>query len=115
MDLTLIVAVGLAAGYLVIAWRDGSIFEMPRIWLEQGMLIERCRGLALGKFAMWAAEKLTDLLLCPLCLSPYTCFVLWCILWRSGLELNWVICLVSTFGSALISWAAYHYLNTRGA
>jgi hypothetical protein len=72
-----VIVVGLAAGYLVRAWQTGSLFSSVISDLETDILVdianEKLRAPKLAPFA----SKLQDLLLCPLCLSPYVAAALW--------------------------------------
>lgn len=96
-----IVAVGLAVGYLLVAWRDGSIFEPVIGWLEDGMLVARLDE-KLGKTGWHAASYVTDLLLCPLCLSPWMCLSIHLV--RNGLAFESVLL---AFASAAVGFGFY--------
>lgn len=114
MNLENILAVGLAAGYCIIAWRDGSLFLYVIAWLEDGMLAEHMRRGA-GGVGQAIGMKLQQLLLCPLCLSPWVCMFIWCVLQSLDLtsfESKWLV-IPSAFASAAIAWGVYHYLTIK--
>jgi len=93
--------VGLAAGYLVRAWQTGSIFSHWIADLEDGALLEIATEKQFGPKVRWLAEKIQDLLLCPLCLVPYVAATLW---------LLWALCplaglaVVVVFASAQVAY-----------
>lgn len=72
-----VIVIGLAAGYLVRAWQTGSIFSGLISDLETDSLVELAKDKTGAAIVIAAAEKLQDLLLCPLCLVPYVAALLW--------------------------------------
>lgn len=115
MNLENILAVGLAAGYCIIAWRDGSLFLEVIAWLEDGMLEEYFRRVS-GRVGKWIGAKLQQLLLCPLCLSPWTSLVIWLLLtWiDESLTISWITP-IAALASGSIAWATYHFLKLKRA
>lgn len=107
------IVVGYAAGYLVRAWQTGSLFAGWVSNIENGILQEQATlNFGQNRVIYWFAEKLEDLLLCPLCLSPYVCGLLWALLLSPKLlpspitqgisDTAWLICVV--FASAQIAY-----------
>lgn len=91
---------GLAAAYLIRAWRTGSIFASARSWLEAGQLVKVVRSQAV-------ADTLYDLLTCPLCLSPYVSFICLCLIAAlSPAEFSAAI-FIEMFASAAIAVLLY--------
>ena len=104
MSVTEIIIVGLAAGYMVTAWHHGSIFASVIAWLEHDILTDRLAGW-LGGVGRAIGRKLTDLLLCPLCLSPYVCLVVWSIFCATGqVHMSIPEYVASIFASAAITY-----------
>lgn len=113
MNLENILAVGLAAGYCIIAWRDGSLFLEVIAWLEDGMLAEYFRR-AGGRVGKAIGTKLQQLLLCPLCLSPWTSLVIWLLLtWlNESLTISWIV-VINALASGAIAWTTYRFLSLK--
>lgn len=104
MDWQTTLIVGLAAGYLITAWKTGSIFTHVIAWLEDDMLPSY-----LSRYSQKLEPlglKLTELLLCPLCLSPYVCAFL-----HALIAYYYPSCLIGfaikLFASSSISYAIY--------
>jgi len=108
-----VVVVGFAAGYLLRAWQTGSLFAPWISNLENGILQEKAAELfGSRQRTNRLADKLQELLLCPLCLAPYICAVIWSLLlirhavempfavWLS--QLAWLLCVV--FASAQVAY-----------
>jgi len=111
MNIEYIIVVGLAAGYLIIAWRDGSLFVYVIAWLEDGMLSEHMRRI-FGPIGKAIGAKLTQLLLCPLCLSPWTSLAIWStLLFSQAVTQPGFVSLASVFASAAIAWGTYKRFN----
>ena len=103
-DLITILVVGLAAAYMIRAWVAGSIFATIRSWLED-------EGLSRKFGENFLTEKITQLLLCPLCLAFWTCLTL------SSLSLTFsdvggpIEFLVGVFASATIAVSMYRLIS----
>ena len=96
-----VAALGLAVGYLLVAWRDGSLFEEWRAWLEDDGLVYLLPGYELP-LMRW----LTSLLLCPMCLSPWACGIIG--LWLADSVYIW---LLQTFGAAAVAYGVWKHLT----
>lgn len=113
MQIENILAVGLAAGYCILAWRDGSIFLNIIAWLEDQMLGEHLRR-KFGATGKGFGDKLTELLLCPLCLAPWVCLLIWhSMSLLLAVRVSRIDLLVSAFASAAIAWATYKTLTLK--
>jgi hypothetical protein len=111
MDLICItVTIGLSAGFLIAAWRDGSLFATTIGWLEDDMLVKLLSKR--GHLGEWFGQKLTELLLCPFCLCPWVSFVLWVIaLLGSHEAVSLTNCVLGLFASSALAWVYYQKLS----
>ncbi|WP_044302716.1 hypothetical protein [Rhodopirellula sallentina] len=109
----MVAMIGVAAGYLVVAWCDGSLFAGVRGWLSHDMISEYLVRWCGDRFRC-VGDKLTTLLLCPMCLSPYVCLAIWILArLRVGTPLfeDPFTLALGTFASAAVSYGTYRLLS----
>lgn len=110
MMIDLAITVGLASGYLVTAWREGSLFTGVIAWIEDDML-SHMLGHWFSRTGTIAGGKLRELLLCPLCLSPYVCLAIYLVLVLLQFDISLSGVLLGTFASAAVSVGTYFTLR----
>jgi len=92
----------LAAGYLMRAWQTGSITAPLIAEIESGFFTDLAeRRFAGNSTAKVLAEKLTDLLLCELCLAPYAVTALIAVSWIVPILGDLVLCI---FAAAQVAY-----------